>query len=189
MFAGRLRKELKQQYERHYRRLRDTIGVNVFMNLMGYGLLVGLVSGAGLNKSLGNPAVGVIMFPVGWALNRFIVFRDQYDSKSLGAVRMSHAIRLPIRAWDLCRQRYKKTFDDEFDDSEKWLVKTLSFTALGQGSYQLMVTLAGWNYADVRLGLMFTLGPLSLWANYWVFRRQVKKNVAMHQAHSAIETT
>ncbi|HVO86299.1 MAG TPA: hypothetical protein VMT23_01015 [Candidatus Binatia bacterium] len=180
IYAGKLRTEFLQQHalyqaghwdycktlsKRHRRRVFKVLSTALLMNVIGYALLVLFVSHHWTSKSLANPAVGLIMFPIGMALNYVLAFRDQRTDM------------------------FNLDPDDMFGGSGRWLFKTLLFTALGQGSYQIMVTLLNWNYKEVRIGLMCIVGPVSLAANYWVFRRKVQKARKAPLSETATEMT
>lgn len=165
----------------HYK----VFAVAMFMNLAGILLLKYFVAGVGLNKRLGEPVVGLVLFPVGWALNRFVAFGKNGNGgfkwrplsafawppmiweahKSLWRKLMSGVI------WDACKSRWHKTTDGVLDDTERWMIKTFGFMLIGKISYQVFLTL-GYSYLTVKICSMFTIGPLSILANYWVFSRK-----------------
>jgi hypothetical protein len=71
----------------------------------------------------------------------------------------------------------------------RWILKTTAFAAVGQGSYQILVTWLDWNIRYVVWGQTLALGTLSFAANYWVFFRKVQKAQKTPLPKTAPETT
>jgi hypothetical protein len=192
--TGGLRKELDKQYqlfsdgrwayckeqaERHRRRLGKVVGVAFLINVIGFCLMVAIVSEHVTSKKYALLATGFLMIPVGWALNK-LAFRNKDESERPDKRRVISVFNWPVMFWRACKARKEKFSDGVLDDVERWLIKVTTFALLGHGSWQLMVTLLNWNYLYVKVGQFCILSPLSLAANYWVFHR---KKEARYEPH------
>jgi hypothetical protein len=177
-------------------------GVAMFMNVLGIALLILFVTYAGVPKRWGDPLVGAVLYPIGWALNKYFAFRKQREGfkwyHALSAFAWPPMIWAAHKSlwrklkggllWKACKSRWDKTTDGVLDDTERWMIKTFAFMMVGKCSYQLLVSL-GFNYIYVRIFLMCTVGPLSILANYWVFRRSDEKAEEAVPLDAVIETT